>query len=105
MLKVKEPCGHRVLVKLRPPEELSKGTIYIPKDIQDRHHKGVDAAYVVKVGVNAFKGFDDGQAWCKEGDLVGLRQYSGHNYELGGELLTIINDEDVLCILEEVSDE
>ncbi len=106
-MKSKTPCGHRVLVRFKDVEEKSKGGILLNPTMQSlqRQQRGTDKAYVEQVGPQAFKAFDDGTPWCQVGDLVLVRQYSGHCFEQDGIFLSIVNDEDILCVLEEENDE
>lgn len=106
-MKSKSPCGHRVLVRLKDVEEKSKGGIVLTATGSSlmREQRGTDKAYVEQIGPQAFKAFDDGTPWCQVGDLVVVRQYSGHYFEQEGKYLAVINDEDILCVLEEEDDE
>ena len=103
-MKIKEPCGHRVVVKLRKVEEKTESGIVIATTTNlKREQYGVEEAYVTAVGKTAFKAFDDGEPWCEVGDLVAITKYSGKDYEdpETGDIYRVINDEDIMAILEE----
>jgi len=100
-MKIKNPCGHRVVVKLKKIEEVSKTGIILSQGNNLKREKyGVEEAIVVKLGRTAFKAFDDGEAWCEVGDLVAITKYSGKDYEDGEEIYRIINDDDIMAVLE-----
>ena len=105
-MKIKKPCGHRVVVKLKPVEEKTKGGIVIStSDNLKRAQYGVEEAYVEQIGKTAFKAFDDGEPWCEVGDLVAITKYSGKDYEDGEDIYRVINDDDIMAVLEEPKDE
>lgn len=102
-----EPAGHRVLVRLKLEEEVkevvSKGGIITEiKDnkIIEREKYATQEAHVVTLGMTAFKAFDDGEAWCKTGDLVLICKYSGDDRKDPdtGDIYRIINDEDIMAV-------
>lgn len=108
-MKIK-PAGHRVLVRLKETskelEEKSEGGIIVEVKDNDKveaEQRATQEAYVERLGFTAFKAFDDGEPWCKVGDLVIITRYSGEDREdpKSGEVYRIINDEDVIAIIEE----
>lgn len=106
-MKIKKPCGHRVVVKLKKVEETSKGGIVIASSQNlKREQYGVEEAYVTQIGKTAFLAFDDGEPWCAVGDLVAITKYSGKDYEDKdtGDIYRIINDDDIMAVLEDEGD-
>lgn len=101
-MRIKKPCGHRVVVKLKKVEETTESGIVIATSTNlKREQYGVEEAYVTQIGKTAFLAFDDGKPWCKIGDLVAITKYSGKDYEDGDDIYRIINDEDVMAVLED----
>ncbi len=98
-MKVKKPCGHNVLVRLKKVEEVSKGGITTLNTV--REQKAAEQATVVMLGDSAYTGFADGTPWCEVGDLVAIKMYSGVDYKHDGETYRVILDDDVMAILEE----
>ena len=88
-----EPCGHRLIVKLLRPEEKSQGGIIFIDTEKTKYAS--EKAEVIQVGKQAFKVFDNGEPWCKVGDIVLIAKYSGRQMEENGFVYRIINDEDV----------
>ena len=111
------PVGHRILVRPYSIEERDEtfkkakaaGIMIAPTDDHNRREAGVDRGEVLQVGPDAFRGFylnsygtlENFTPWCKPGDFIAFAKYSGMIVEKDGEKFLIINDEDVVCILEE----
>lgn len=104
MMRNLQPAGHRVLVKLITPkdevEEVSEsGIVLAIKDKRTRNAEkyATQEAYVVSLGINAFKAFDNGDPWCKVGDKVLICKYSGENRDdiEDGQVYRLINDDDI----------
>lgn len=94
------PCGHRVLVKPDPIEEVSKGGIVIATKVNEQQLKGATTTgTIVAVGMNAWKAFDDGKPWAEVGDRVSYAKYGGKVIKDEDQDLVILNDEDILAIL------
>ena len=100
------PTAHRVLVKLKPIEREERsdaGIILTTEANHDARQRAMQEAYVIEVGPSAFNDFGDGEAWCKEGDLVMIAKYSGEDRvdPETNEVYRIINDEDIFAVVEE----
>lgn len=99
------PCGHRVVVKPLEIGEYDKQIASARKlglIIQEDIRTTVDQGIVVKVGPSAFS---DEEPWCKEGDKICFAKYSGKGVEMDGVDYLVLNDDDILCVLEESKDE
>ncbi len=116
---VKAP-GFRILVKMKPiekeAEKISDGGIVLEvrtKSKLQREQEAMTIAYVEQVGRTAYKAYDDGEPWCKKGDLVLISKYSGSlvDQELMEQVgvtdldpnftYRVINDEDVHLVFTE----
>jgi co-chaperonin GroES (HSP10) len=107
-MKVNIP-GHRVLVKPKELETVSKGGIVIarPGDLEKREKAASQIGVVTQVGPMAWRAFDGSQAdwkpWAKEGDTVFFVKYAGKFIydEQTGEEFIVLQDEDILAVIEE----
>ena len=84
-----KPAGHRVLVMPDKVDEKA-GSLFLPAEVRQRMGDAQILGTVVSLGQTAFKAFDDGEAWCKEGDRVAFAKYGGfiiqdHALSIGGE--------------------
>jgi co-chaperonin GroES (HSP10) len=105
-IKVKA-VGHRVIVKPDLVETKSKGGILLAVD-EKREQAAAQRGTVVGVGEMAWKntlygyGLEGWEPWCKVGDRVFFARYAGKSFrdkEEGGELFTVLNDEDIQCLI------
>ena len=111
------PLGHRLLIRHHSIEERDEafkkakaaGIVIADTDDHKRREAGVDRGEVLQVGPDAFRGFhlnaygtlENFKPWCKPGDFIAFAKYSGMVVEHKGEKFLVINDEDVVCLLEE----
>jgi len=96
-----EPSGHRVLIKPEVVEEKTAGGIILAATTKDRDQQATMRGTVVKVGVNAWKAFDDGTPWAAEGDKVVFRKYAGEVIKDDDAEFRVVNDEDILAVIKE----
>ena len=103
-------CGARVLVKpmkLEEADEVYKAVraagLALPDSDEIRREKAaLDKGRVVAVGPIAWYDWNEGEQWCKEGDLIMWARHAGRVVEKNGDdVLVVINDDDVLCVIEE----
>lgn len=96
-----EVCGHRVMIKPDPVEDISEGGIILSVgDETKRERAGTVKGVLIGIGKTAWLGFDNGEPWAELGDRVYFAKYSGRfiNHE-DGEDYIICNDEDIQCII------
>ena len=102
--RVPQPTGWRVLVMPYMGREKTEGGIYVPDAVRDRESKATVVAYVLKVGPLAYKDrdkFGEGDPWCKEGDWVVMRAYSGTRLKIHGKEFRVINDDSVEAVVDD----
>ena len=91
-----EPCGHRVIVKPDPVEEISKGGIVVSVgDKKEREQAAQTTGVIVAIGPTAWQAFDDGKPWAAVGDRVFYAKYGGWKFDHEGVEYRLLNDEDV----------
>ena len=86
-------------------EKIAGTTLDLVRDAatmrQEEHATTV--LFVLRVGPDAYKDtakFPSG-AWCKEGDFVLVRTYSGTRFKIFGKEFRMINDDQVECVIED----
>lgn len=99
--------GYRLLIVMPKLKEKSAGGIEIPKDLLDKEKLAACIAYVAKAGPEAYadkRKFPSGP-WCKEGEWIVLKSYSGTRIKstINGLELRIINDDSVEAVIEDPS--
>ena len=95
--KLPEPTGYRILIALPEISEKTAGGVYVPDNLRSAEETASIIGFVVKLGPAAYgdaSRFPDGP-WCKEGDFVLFRSYSGTRFKVHGKEFRIINDDTV----------
>ncbi len=86
-----KPIGDRIVVKIAPAEETTKGGIIIPDTAKEKPQKGE----VVAVG----PGKDGNVLNVQVGDTVLFGKYAGQKIEFDGEEYLIMREDEILVIL------
>jgi len=94
-MKVK-PLFDRVVVKATKVEETTKSGFFLPSSSQEKSQ----TAEVVAVGPGGLVDGNEVKMLVKPGDLVLYSKYSGSEFKIDGEDLTIIRQSDILAIVE-----
>lgn len=100
------PVGHKLLCIVPEVDQKIAGTsLDLVRDAstlrQEEHATTV--LFVLRAGPSAYKDperFPTG-AWCKEGDFVLVRTYTGTRFKIFGKEFRIINDDQVECVVQD----
>lgn len=96
-----DPTGYKILIALPEAEEKTAGGI-VKADVTRRIEEvGSMCGFVLKLGEDAYsdpKRFPSG-AYCKEGDWVMFRSYSGTRFSILGKEMRLINDDSVEAVV------
>lgn len=98
------PTGFRILLQILPPtddEEKWHDLLYLPAESRDREWHAQLWGLVIDLGPDAYKDktrFPNGP-WCKTGDTVMLRPYSGTRFRVEENLYALINDDTVCAVV------
>ena len=101
--RLPQPTGYRILVIPYYLSEKTKGGIIIPDATRDRESFATVVAYVVKLGPDAYKDekkFPTGP-WCKKGDFVIFRSYSGTRFKIHSQEFRLIYDDTVEAVVDD----
>jgi len=101
--KLPEPTGYRILIALPEINEKTEGGVYMPDSLRSAEETASILGFVVKLGPAAYgdaSRFPDGP-WCKEGDFVLFRSYSGTRFKIHGKEFRIINDDTVEGVVDD----
>jgi len=101
--KLPEPTGYRLLIAIPEINEKTDGGVFMPDQLKSAEETASIIGFVLKVGPDAYKDesrFSDGP-WCKEGDFVIFRSYSGTRFKLQGKEFRIINDDTVEAVVDD----
>ena len=98
-----EPKGFRILCAVPHVEEEFEGGLIKAEDTKRIEEQTTVVLFVIKMGDLCYKDesrFPTGP-WCKEGDFVLTRPYSGTRVVIHGREFRIINDDTVEAVVED----
>ena len=98
-----KPKGYKLLISPVQIDEKTEGGVYMPDAIRDAEGIASIIGFVVKMGDDAYKDkekFPNG-AYCKEGDFVIFRSYSGTRFKIHNEEFRLINDDTVEAVVDD----
>jgi co-chaperonin GroES (HSP10) len=100
------PTGWKLLCIVPDVSEKLDGTdldLVRPTSVLKQEEHATTVLFVLKVGPDAYKDqakFPNG-AWCKEGDFVLVRTYSGTRFKIFGKEFRLINDDQVDAVVQD----
>jgi co-chaperonin GroES (HSP10) len=98
-----DPTGYHILVGLPEVEEKTDGGILKTVDSVRAEEVSSIVGFVIKLGSECYsdkKRFPNGP-WCKEGDFIIMRPYSGTRMMIHGKEFRLINDDTVEAVVED----
>ena len=101
--KLPEPQGYKLLIAIPKLEEKTSGGVIIPDKLKGMEQTASIIGLVIAMGKAAYKDadkFPDGP-YCKKGDFVIFRSYSGTRFKLRGEEFRLINDDTVEAVVDD----
>jgi co-chaperonin GroES (HSP10) len=101
--KLPEPSGYRLLIAVPEVSEKTEGGVYMPEQLKKAEETASIVGFVIKVGPEAYSDtnkFPSGP-WCKEGDFIIFRSYSGTRFKVMGKECRLINDDTVEAVVED----
>jgi chaperonin GroES len=103
MAKLPEPVGYKILIAVPEVSEKTEGGVFMPDNLKQMEETASIIGYVIKVGAEAYSDtnkFPEGP-WCKAGDFIIFRSYSGTRFKVMGKEFRIINDDTVEAVVED----
>lgn len=99
-----DPTGWKILCILPDVEQTFDGTSIVKADsYMKAEEHGTAVLFVLKVGPEAYKDekkFPSGP-WCKEGDFVLVRTYSGTRFKVYGKEFRLLNDDQIEAVVQD----
>jgi co-chaperonin GroES (HSP10) len=101
--KLPQPQGYKVLIGVPEISEKTEGGVFLPDGLKTAEETASIIGFVMKLGPDAYKDekkFPNG-AYCKEGDFVIFRSYSGTRFKIHGTEFRLINDDTVEAVVDD----
>lgn len=98
-----KPEGYKLLVACPEIEETTEGGIIIANEFRAKESTASIFGRVIEMGKDAYCDQDKFPSgpYCKEGDWVIFRSYSGTRFKVKGQEFRIINDDTVEATVED----
>ena len=98
-----DQVGYKLLIAIPSKEEKTEGGILLTEDTRRREEAASITGMILKIGPDAYADTErfPGGPWCKEGDWIVMRSYTGTRIEVHGQEFRIINDDSVEAIVED----
>lgn len=104
--RVPRPTGYHILIATAKMEKVTKGGVHVPDDLLARENFAAIVGCVLAVGPDAYRGVDakgepkfPGGPWCKTGDWVMFRSYSGTRFKVDDQELRLVNDDTIEAVI------
>ena len=98
-----EPSGYRILIALPEADEKTEGGIIKAASLVERESVGSICGFVMKLGPDAYndeRRFPNGP-YCKEGDWILMRSYTGTRFLVHGKEFRLINHDSVEAVVQD----
>ena len=98
-----DPRGYKILIALPDPEKAFDGGILKHNKTLYEEEIGSIVGFVLKMGPDCYndkRRFPSGP-FCKEGDWILMRSYSGTRFKVHGKEFRLINDDSVEAVIED----
>ena len=98
-----EPKGYKILIAMPGAEGMTEGGIIKAAVTRQLEEVGAMYGMVLKLGPDAYadkKRFPNGP-YCKEGELILMRSYSGTRFKIHGKEFRLINDDSVEAVIDD----
>ncbi len=98
---IPDPVGYKILIAIPTISEKTAGGIIRPDQLRQQEATASIFGYVVSLGPDAYVGekYPSGP-WCKVGDWVMFRSYSGTRLKIDEQEFRLINDDMVEATVE-----
>ena len=95
------PTGYKLLIAMPTLEEKTEGGIFIPDAMKEAESTASVVGLVVMMGDMAYQDEDKfpNGPYCKEGEWVIFRSYSGTRFKVEGQEFRLINDDTVEAVV------
>jgi len=97
------PKGYKILIALPDPDEKTEGGIIKSAKSLQEEEVGSIVGMVLELGPDSYSDpqrFPSG-AFCKEGDWIVMRSYSGTRFKVHGKEFRLINDDSVEAVVQD----
>jgi co-chaperonin GroES (HSP10) len=98
-----QPKGYKILIGVPELSGKTEGGVIMPDSLKSAEETASIIGYVIELGPDAYNDedkFPQGP-YCKPGDFVIFRSYSGTRFKIHGKEFRLINDDTVEAVVED----
>ena len=97
------PKGYKILIALPEPDEKTDGGIIKARETMHNEEVGSIVGFVLDMGPDAYSNKDRFPTgpFCKKGDWIVMRSYTGTRFTVHGKEFRLINDDSVEAVVED----
>jgi len=98
-----EPTGYRILITIPEKEKKTEGGILKAQETLQSEEVSTIVGFVLKMGPDCYKDenrFPTGP-WCKQGDFVLFRAFSGTRIKIRGKEFRLLNDDNIEAVVDD----
>ena len=101
--KLPEPVGYKLLIAMPEMSEKTEGGVFVPDALKKQEETASIIGYVIKAGSEAYSDIDKFPSgpYCKAGDFVIFRSYSGTRFKIENQEFRLINDDTVEGVVDD----
>jgi chaperonin GroES len=94
------PVGYRILIRIPKKMDKTAGGIVLPEDTRKTEETASIVGEVISLGAEAYADVSKFpiKPWCKVGDYVMFRAYSGTRFVVKGEEYRLLNDDSIEAV-------
>ncbi len=101
--KLPNPQGYKILIGVPEVSDKTDGGVIMPDGLKSAEETASIIGFVMNLGPDAYA--DEGKfpngPYCKEGDFVIFRSYSGTRFKIHGKEFRLINDDTVEAVVDD----
>jgi co-chaperonin GroES (HSP10) len=99
--KLPQPKGYKILVACPGVDDKTSGGIFLHETTKMKESTASIIGYVLEMGSDAYRDTDKfpSGSYCKPGDTIIFRSYSGTRFKFQGSEFRLINDDTVEAVV------
>ena len=101
--KLPKPQGYKILIGVPEVSDKTEGGVFMPDGIKSAEETASIIGFVMSLGPDCYADKDKfpNGPFCKEGDFVIFRSYSGTRFKIHNKEFRLINDDTVEAVVDD----
>lgn len=102
--RLPDPVGYHLFCAVPEIDSTFEGTSLVrPEKVVDQERMATVVLFVLKVGPDAYKDKEryPSGPWCKQGDFILARQYSGTRLRIYDKEFRVLKEDQVECVVQD----